>query len=161
MIMITEAMWVTVAFVVLVSLLFKPVKNAFLGIVDRYIIDTRSTLKEAEDLKLDAKKKLAEAEGHLENSKRVSESLLKRSEEEANAIIQDAKTFAKSEAEKQVKVIISNFEARKEQMFAEIKEQAVDKAIINIAERFDESMTEEDENALFEFGITKFNKTIH
>lgn len=159
--MITETMWVTAAFIVLVSLLFKPVKNAFLSIIDNYIIDTRSTLKEAEELKLDAKQKLLDAEKHLENSKCVSESLMKRAEEEANAIVQDAKEFAKSEAQKQVKIIISNFEARKEQMFAEIKEQAVDKAIINIAERFDESMTEEDETALFDFGITKFNKTIH
>lgn len=159
--MITETMWVTVAFVALISLLFKPVKNAFLNIVDNYIVDARSTLKEAEELKLAAKNKLLEAEEHLKNSKLVSESLLKRSEEEADAIVQDAKEFAKGEAEKQVKIIVSNFEARKDQMFAEIKEQAVDKAIINIAERFEENMTEDDESALFEFGITKFNKTIH
>lgn len=157
----TEGIWVTIAFFTLLFLVAKPIKRIFLSFLDKYISDTSATLKEAQELKREAEARLDSAKNQLEESRKLAASILKRSEEEAVSIVQDAQVFAKEEAKKQVSVIASNFEARKQKLFAEIKEQAVDKAMASVVERFGESADPDEEAALLEFGISEFKKTVH
>lgn len=134
----TEGIWVTIAFVVLVGLIFMPVKKAILAILDNYITDTRSNFKEAEKLCDDAKQNLATAQDTLSKLRADAELALKRCEDEVSSIIKDAEQSAKSEMEKQMAVAQNNFEARQSNLIAEIKERIVSEAVERVSVQFDD-----------------------
>mgnify|MGYP000365367934 CR=1 FL=1 len=159
---ITEGFWVTVAFFVLIFAIFKPVKGAIFKGLDAYANDIKATLKEAQDLKDEASESLKAAKKELEDSKRLADEVVERSEEESKAIIKNAKKEAELEASKQVDLILSNFETRKKQMIADIKEQAAAKAIEQVAAKITEDLEESElEAALIDASLDSFKHTKH
>ena len=157
-----EGFWVTFAFFVLIAAIFKPVKNALFRALDSYAEDIKATLKEAQDLKREASANLESARRELENSKRLADEIIARSEEESLALVKNAKKDAQAEAKKQIDLIISNFETRKKQMIEDIKEQAVSKAIEQVAAKINADLEDTElESALIDASLNSFKHTKH
>ena len=116
----------------------------------------------AQDLKKEASASLDAARRELERSKLLADEIIVRSEEESLALVKNAKKNAEAEAKKQIDLILSNFETRKKQMVEDIKEQAVSKAIEQVAAKINADLEDTElESALIDASLNSFKHTKH
>ena len=81
----TAEFWVGIAFILVVTLLFMPVRKMMMSMFDKRIALIIKRIDDAEALKVEAREVLAEYEDKVENVDAEVEDILKRSKKEANA----------------------------------------------------------------------------
>lgn len=135
--------WVGVAFILTVSLLFRPVGKLLLQMLRKRGEMIADRIREAVTLKEDAQKLLAEYERKFRGAEKEAADMLKRSEQEIEFLKKDTLLKLEKEMQKKEKEAEARLQLTQENAESEIMSKAADVAMLTVKKFLDTKMTSE------------------
>lgn len=135
--------WVGAAFVLTVSLLFRPVGKLLLQMLRKRGEMIADRIREAVTLKEDAQKLLAEYERKFRGAEKEAADMLKRSEQEVDFLKKDTLLKLEKEMQKKEQEAEARLKLAQENAESEVISKASDVAMMTVKKFIDTKMTPE------------------
>ncbi len=137
------AIWTIVTFVFLFVLLAKTAWPRILSALDERENTIRSSIEDAEKAKLDAEKILSDHKAMLDTVKKEAAETIKKGNERAEIIHEEALTNAKKEAQSLIENTKMEMEREREKAFVELRNRTADLSVSVAAKIIGSSLTNE------------------
>jgi F0F1-type ATP synthase membrane subunit b/b' len=157
----TEEIYLLLAFITLIVLLYKPVKKAVLSALDKNQSQVIGILQQAIDLKEEAKQLLAQKSQEHEAAKVQTEQIMLQAITESQYMLEDAVKYMEELCAMKVAAAIGGLKVNEHQILEDIKEQAVAQAVESIRAEVFQNLDREEQMMLLQSSMDKIKKTIH
>lgn len=121
--------WVAVAFVIIVAGVFRPAARTLLGALDNRSARIAQQLDEAQKLREEAQKTLAEYKRMQRDAVKESERIIASAKSEAQSLRSDAENKLKEQLARREKLALEKIDQAEANAVEEVRGQAVDLAI--------------------------------
>lgn len=159
--MFGESFWVAVAFVLLVALVFRPLKNAIFNMLDRNTLEATKMLEEATNVKEEARHRLEEMSKKLEAMKITANNIIEQAETEAKAMASMQKD-AQLICDKKIELTKAGIASKEDIILKEVTAHVVNKAVESLQENLLKELDREMQMNILENGLlNKVKKVIH
>lgn len=159
--MFGESFWVAAAFVLLVLVIFRPIKKAMFNVLDRNALEATKMLEEATNLKEEAKNRLEEMSKKLEAMKVTANHIIEQAETEAKSMSSMQKDVQLICAKK-LELTKANLTAKEDIILKEVTTHVVNKAIESLQENLLKELDREMQINILENGLlNKVKKVVH
>lgn len=125
---INESLVVAVAFVAFVSLVFKPVRNGILSMLDEKIALAINDLKHAQSLRADAESHLANARQALEEAEAQALEIVENAQSRAQRLIDEVEYKVAEATKAKSEMAMARIAQQQEKIINDLQKQAVETA---------------------------------
>lgn len=123
------ATWVAISTVLFVGLAFKPIRKAFLSILDERSNKIRKELAEAESLKAEAKGVLESYQKKYQEAVKESEEIIETARHEAAQLLESAKREMDAVIKKRMELVLQRIAQAESAALSDIQANAIDIAV--------------------------------
>ncbi len=153
--------WVAVAFVILMALILKPVTKAVLTALDARQERIRSELDEAQRLREEAQKLLAEYKRKQRDAVKEAEDLLANAKTEAKRLSQQAQAELEAVLQRREQGALDKIAQAETQALQDVRDQAVDMAISATRTLLSDNMDAAKSGDLVDQAIKELGSKLH
>jgi F-type H+-transporting ATPase subunit b len=150
-----------IAFGIFVVLVYKPVKNLLISMVDEYTAQAIKKLEEAEAIFKEAKAMSLDVQKQYNQAKIDSVDIMKRAKLEAASLIEDARKEVETMTAKKTEMAMERISQQEKQMVEDLKKEAVTLAISTVEQGLLKELDKSAQNSLINYGIKEIKKLIH
>lgn len=149
--------WVAMAFVLVVVGLFVPLKRAFSAFLDKYIQKEAARIDDAENLKDEARKVLANYEQKLENMAAETKSIIAAAEKSVEQLEKKELQNLDNRLRSQEKIVKEKVSAELAFAEKELSSVVIDKSINILEQSLSRKMNEDARNKLIDESIERIS----
>ena len=153
--------WVAVAFVITVAAVYRPLSRAFLKLLDGRILRIRQQLDEAQELREEAQKVLAEYKRMQRDAIGEAEQILEQAKQEAKHLREQAEQDLEVQLARREKLAMEKIEQAEAAALQEVRERTVDIAIAASAKLLADKIDESKAESLIDDAIKELPDKLH
>ncbi len=153
--------WVAVAFLVFVVLAAKPVSGALAGALDARSARIRSELEEAQALREEAQKTVAEFKRKQRDALKEAERILDHSKVEAKRLRERAERDLEVALGRREQAALDKISQAETQALQEVRDQAIEIALVATAKLISENLDPERSGAMIDQAIRDLSGKLH
>ena len=153
--------WVAVAFVILLAMGLYWGLRPILGMLDQRSARIRKQIDEAQQLREEAQRTLAEYKRRQRDAAKEAEEIVEHAKEEAKRLRERAETDIERQLERREQMTIEKIEQAEQQALQEVREQAVEVAVAATARLLRENLGKDKQSALVDEAIEDISKRLH
>lgn len=153
--------WVLVAFIIFVVLVFKPVKKLLTGGIDGRIERIRTQIDEAQKLREDAQKTLAEYKRMQRDAVREAESIIEHAKSEAKHIREQAERDLQDVMKRREQLAVEKIALAEANALQEVRDQTVELAMAATAKLLQQKVDQKTSDQLFEDSLKDLSSKLH
>lgn len=153
--------WVAVAFVILMALILKPVSKAVIAALDARQERIRSELDEAQRLREEAQKLLAEYKRKQRDAVQEAEDLLTNAKAEAGRLSKQAQADLEAVLQRREQAALDKIAQAEAQAIQDVRDQAVDMAVSATRTLLSENMDAAKSDDLVDQAIKELGSKLH
>ena len=156
----TPEFWVAVGFLILLAVLFKPVKKIIIASLDSRAEKIRSSLDEAEKLREEAQHVLADYQRKQREAAKEIEGLVANARSQAEAMRREAENSVKNALARREQVALEKISQKEADAIAEVRNLAVDMAIKASGELLERRLGQKQSQELIETAIRELPRNL-
>ena len=153
--------WVAVAFLVFVALAAKPVAGALIGALDARSARIRAELEEAQALREEAQKTVAEFKRKQRDALKEAERILDHAKLEAKRLRERAERDLEVALERREQAALDKISQAETQALQEVRDQAIEVALVATAKLISENLDPERSGAMIDQAIRDLSGKLH
>lgn len=153
--------WVAVAFVITVAAVFKPIARTFSKLLDDRILRIRQQLDEAQELREEAQKVLAEYKRMQRDAVGEAERILVQAKQEAQHLREQAERDLEAQLARREKLALEKIEQAEANALQEVRDRTVDIAIAASAKLLADKIDESKAESLIDDAIKELPDQLH
>jgi F-type H+-transporting ATPase subunit b len=153
--------WVAIAFVIFIVLAGKPIVRGIGKMLDERAAKIRKDLSEAEKLRDEAEKLLAEYQRRQRQALKEAEGILAHAKDEAERIRRDAVATIDAALKRRERQAMEKIAQAEAQAVAEVRNQAVDLAILGAQKALTTSLDGDRAAGLIDQSIAEMERRLH
>ena len=153
--------WVAVAFVLFVALAAKPVAGALTGALDARSARIRAELEEAQALREEAQKTVAEFKRKQRDALKEAERILDHAKLEARRLRERAERDLEVALERREQAALDKISQAETQALQEVRDQAIEVALVATAKLISENLDPERSGAMIDQAIRDLSGKLH
>ncbi len=157
----TEGLWVLISFLALIILIYRPVKNAVVSMLDKNTAHVTATLEEAVSLKKEAQQSLLEKQQAWNKATQQSQEIIEKAAEASKNLVDTSTRNIIRLCEKKIEIAMNSLKSTEEQMLEEIKNKAVQQAVELIRKEVFEEIDRDSQMAILNSSLEKIKKIVH
>ncbi|MFI4983882.1 MAG: hypothetical protein ACHP6I_01645 [Rickettsiales bacterium] len=158
---LNESVVVAVAFLIFASLVFKPIKNYLLSMIDDYTAQAIRKLEEAENILKQAKSLSHKIDKEFKQAKLDSQTIVKKARIEAKSIIEAARKQVEDVLAKKTDLAMERISQQEKHMVEDLKKEAIAMAIATVEQGLFKELDKSAQNSLINHGIREVKKLVH
>jgi len=153
--------WVAVAFLVFVAVAAKPVAGALIGALDARSARIRAELEEAQALREEAQKTVAEFKRKQRDALKEAERILDHAKVEAKRLRERAERDLEVALERRERAALDKISQAETQALQEVRDQAIEVALVATAKLISENLDPERSDAMIDQAIRDLSGKLH
>ncbi len=153
--------WVAVAFLVFVALAAKPVSRALTGALDARSARIRAELDEAQALREEAQKTVAEFKRKQHDALKEAEQILDHAKVEAKRLSERAERDLEAALERREHAALDKIAQAEAQALQEVRDRAIEVALVATAKLIAENLGPERSGAMIDRAIRDLSGRLH
>lgn len=153
--------WVAVAFVITVAAIFKPLSRAVLKGLDDRSDRIRQQLDEAQKLREEAQKSLAEYKRMQRDAVKEAEQIITNAKSEAENLRSEAERKLAAQLERREKLAMEKIEQAEANALKEVRDRAVDLAVAATGRLLESHVDAAKSDALVDQSIDELGDKLH
>jgi F-type H+-transporting ATPase subunit b len=153
--------WVAVAFLVFVVLAARPVWGALTGALDVRSARIRSELEEAQALREEAQKTVAEFKRKQHDALKEAEKILDHAMVEAKRLRERSERDLEAALERREQAALDKIAQAEAQALQEVRDQAIEVALVATAKLISENLGQERSGAMIDQAIRDLSGKLH
>ncbi len=153
--------WVAVAFLVFVVLAARPVSAALAGALDARSARIRNELEEAQALREEAQKTVAEFKRKQHDALKEAEHILDHAMVEAKRLRERAEHDLEAALERREQAALDKIAQAEAQALQEVRDQAIEVALVATAKLISENLGQERSGAMIDQAIRDHSGKLH
>ncbi len=153
--------WVAVAFLVFVALAARPVSRALTGALDARSARIRAELDEAQALREEAQKTVAEFKRKQRDALKEAEQILDHVKVEAERLRARAERDLATALERREQAALDKISQAETQALQEVRDQAIEVALVATAKLISENLDPERSGAMIDQAIRDLSGKLH
>ena len=156
-----EGILVTLAFFLLIGLIYRPVKGAIINILDQNSNQVSKALDEAAAIRTEAQENLTKIKAKLKEAEVTAENIIKQAQQESLQLTEEAREKAQALYSKKIAMAEENFKNQEQNLISEIKEQAANQAIKMLKDGIAADLQNDNLDKALDQSIANIKKTVH
>lgn len=153
--------WVAVAFIIIAAIgLYYGLRPVLSGLDER-AARIRREIEEAEQLREEAQKQLAESKRKQREAQREAEEILEHAKTEAKRIRENAEKDLEAQLERRERQTVDKIEQAEHQALREVRNRAVDVAVAATERLLRDNLTDNKSNELIDAAIKDVSQRMH
>ncbi len=153
--------WVAVAFLTFVALAARPVTRALTGALDARSARIRAEIEEAQALREEAQKTVAEFKRKQRDALKEAEQILDHAKVEAKRLQERAELELEAALKRREQAAMDNIAQAESQALQEVREQAVEVALVATAKLLADNLDPERSGAMIDQAIRDLSGKLH
>lgn len=153
--------WVAIAFLTFVALAARPVTRALTGALDARSARIRAEIEEAQALREEAQKTVAEFKRKQRDALKEAEQILDQAKIEAKRLQERAERELEAALERREQAAMENIAQAESQALQEVREQAVEVALVATAKLLADNLGPERSGAMIDQAIRDLSGKLH
>ena len=153
--------WVAVAFLMFVALAARPVVRAVTGALDARSARIRTELEEAQALREEAQKTVAEFKRKQRDALKEAELILDHAKVEAKRLRERAERDLEAALERREQAALDKIAQAEAQALQEVRDQAIEVALVATAKLISENLGPERSGAMIDQAIRDLSGKLH
>jgi F-type H+-transporting ATPase subunit b len=153
--------WVAVAFLVFATLAARPVSGAITGALDARSARIRTELEEAQALREEAQKTVAEFKRKQRDALKEAEQILDHAKVEAKRLRERAGRDLEAALERREQAALDKIAQAEAQALQEVRDQAIEVALVATARLISENLGPERSGAMIDRAIRDLSGKLH
>lgn len=153
--------WIAVAFLVFVALAARPVSGALAAALDARSARIRTELEEAQALREEAQKTVAEFKRKQRDALKEAEQILDHAKLEAKRLRERAERDLEAALERREQAALDKIAQAEAQALQEVRDQAIEVALVATAKLISENLGPERSGAMIDQAIRDLSGKLH
>lgn len=153
--------WVAIAFLVFLAFTLKPIARAVTGGLDKRSDEIRKQLEEAEALRVEAQKLLAEYKRKQRDAEKEAEEMLAHAKAESQRIHEKAQSDLQEALKRREQLAIEKIAQAEANALKEVRGQAVELAVAATAKLLSENLDQKTADELVQSAIDDLDGKLH
>lgn len=156
-----ESVIVTVAFCIFIALVFKPVKNFILNMLDNYAHEAVKQLEEANKMFEEADKMHKDIKEQYKQAQADSKKIIAKAKQEAASIVKSAQKELEKVTDKKTQLTMSRIEQQEKKIIEDLKDEAITIAMGKVQEALINELDSDAQMTFINNGMKEVKKLVH